>query len=154
MITFLTVEGVLAKTDDLKSSPPTKWARSLYHGLAADNNVCLLTRTDVDTCIWWLRREHLTGYSRVLSWNNALSWEAWKVDQVRETLAAGWEVFAFVDSDPLIVEEVTSMGVVGIWVSYPHIAPGWKEVAAPRAWNEVVTTMDNTPPKEVSHGNR
>jgi hypothetical protein len=145
VITFISVEGVLAKSDDLKSSPPTKWARSLYHGLASDNSIIFLTKTDPDTCVWWLKREHIRDYSRVLSWNNALSWKAWKIDKVRETLAEGWEVFAFVDIDPQIVEEIAAMGVAGICVSYPHIAPGWKEVAAPRQWQEVVTTMENTP---------
>ena len=145
MITFISVEGVLAKADDLKTSPPTKWARSLYTGLAADNSVCLLTRTDADTCVWWMKREHMSGYARVIPWNPGTPWDEWKVDQVRETLAAGWEVFAFVDDDPAVVNEVTAMGVAGICVSYPHIAPGWKEVAAPRTWNDVVTTMDAVP---------
>ncbi len=145
MITFLTVEGVLAKTEDLKSSPPTKWARSLYNGLRGDNSLALLTRTDVDTCVWWLKREHMSGYARVIPWNSSTSWEEWKLDQVRDTLAAGWEVFAFVDSDAHLVNEVTRMGVAGICVSYPHIAPGWKEVAAPRDWSAIVTTMDAVP---------
>ena len=145
MITFITVEGVLAKAEDLKTSPPTKWARSLYHGLVSDNSVVLLTRGDVDTCVWWLKREHIQGYARVLSWDTAQSWEDWKIDRVRETLAEGWEVFAFVDTDGGVVETVAGLGVAGICVSYPHIAPGWREVAAPRQWQEVVTTMENTP---------
>ena len=144
MIIFISVEDVLSRGEDLKTAQPTKWAKVLYDGMRLQHNTVALTRADYDIARWWLKREHFNDWSRILTWNTVIPWNQWKIDQVRETLAEGWEVFAYVDSAAGTVAEVTRMGVAGVCVSYPTIATGWKEVAAPRAWSDVVSTMEGT----------
>ena len=78
--------------------------------------------------------------------DNALTWDHWRVDQVRGLLAEGWEISAYVDTNNYVVDEVRALGVTTICVAYPVTAPGWKEVSAPRAWSTVVTTIDDSAP--------
>ena len=148
------IEGVLAKGENLKTAQPTKLAKALYDALRSQHNTLLLTRNDEAIAKWWLNRENIKGYSAVLLWDQVMNWEHWKVDQIREALAQGWEIFAYVDTSPDLVDEVRSMGVTGICVSYPSMTVGWKEVEPPRPWTDVVATVESTPPKEVSHGPR
>jgi hypothetical protein len=142
VITFISVEDVLSRGEDLKTAQPTKWAKALYDGMRLQHNTVALTQAEYDIARWWLRREHFDDWSRILTWNEVTTWGNWKVDQVRETLAEGWEVFAYVDADVSVVGEVVQMGVAGICVSYPTMATGWKEVAPPRAWASVAATVD------------
>ena len=66
MITVVTIEGVLAAGDDLKTVQPTKQAKALYDGLHLTSNMIGLTRADQEIARWWLKREHLNDWSTVL----------------------------------------------------------------------------------------
>lgn len=146
MITVITIEGVLTAGEDLKTAMPTKHARMLYEAFKSQSNIIALTQAPHEIASWWLRREHLTDWSRILVYpaTRPYTWSEWRVDFVRELLSDGWEIFAFVDSDPQIVESATALGVTGICVSYPAMPVGWKDVAAPRAWTNIVATVDQT----------
>lgn len=145
MITLIVIEGVLARGDDLKTAQPTKYAKALYDGLRSQTSTIALTRASHDIATWWLKREHLHDWSRILTWDPAqgMGWDQWKIDTVRQALADGWEIFGFVDSRLYVVEEVREMGVPGIGVSYPSLPPGHREPSAlPRSWSAVVSTME------------
>ena len=148
MITIISIENVLARGEDLKTAQPTKQAKALYDGLRTQNHTLGLTRATTDIAEWWLKREHLNQWARVLSYppTSAFTWDQWRIDQIREILSEGWEVFAYVDTNGYVIDEVREMGVATILVGYPHMPPGWREVAAPRAWEEIATTVDAQTP--------
>ena len=142
---IITIEGVLATSDDLKTAAPTKWGKALYAGLRSQHHVIGLTKADSDIAKMWTKREHFGDWSRIITYNSPImTWQQWRVDQVREILSEGWEVFFYVDSDVEVLNEVGQLGVCTLAVSYPRMPVGWKEVAAPRSWSNVVATMDNT----------
>ena len=140
---IMAIEGVLAGGDDLMSAAPTRWAKALYGGMRSQHHVVVLTKAEQDFARLWLKREHLADVSRVSVYNSPImTWEQWKVDQVRGTLAEGWEVFFYVDTDPEVLAQVGSLGVCTLGVSYPTIPVGWKDVATPRSWSDVVLESD------------
>jgi hypothetical protein len=146
-IVLITIEGVLSNSDDLRQSQPTKQAKALYDGLRSQHNTVGLTRANEEIAKWWLRREYLANWSSVLSYpdTSAFTYEAWRLDQLRAMLASGFEIFAFVDRSPDLVEEAVALGVPGLCVSYPHMPIGWREVGVPRSWAEVAATVDSQP---------
>ena len=146
-IAVITIEGVLARGDDLRNAQPTKQAAQLFAGLRSQSNVAAFTRADPEIANWWLKREHFNDWAMVQAYpsTSAFTYEGWRLDQLRSFLAEGWEIFAFIDRSPDLVEEAVKLGVTGICVSYPHTQPGWKEVAAPRAWSDVAATVDTAP---------
>jgi hypothetical protein len=143
---LVTVEGVLTKSDDLRSAMPTKWAKALYDGLRSQANIVVLTRADTSVAQWWLKREHLNGWSgiHVYPLGSNTTWEHWRLDKLRGFLAEGWEVFAFVDGSLDLIEAARDMGVMGIYIAYPSMPPGWQETTAPRAWTDIVATVEST----------
>ena len=149
MITIIVIDNVLAAGEDLRTAVPAKRAKALYDGFRSQYNTVGLTTADMDIARWWCKREHFDKWSSMLSYppSAAMPWDHWRVDQVRGFLADGWEVFAYVDSNPQVAEAVRMLGVATVCVAYPHQPPGWKEIVAPRAWSSVVATMDdNTVP--------
>lgn len=146
-LVVITIEGVLSNGDDLRQSQPTKQAKALYDGLRSQHNTIGLTRSNEEIARWWLRREYLANWSSVLAYpdTSAFTYEAWRLDQLRGFLATGFEIFAFVDRSPGLVEEAVALGVPGICVSYPTMPIGWREVGVPRAWNTVVANVDAQP---------
>ena len=148
MITIISIENVLARGEDLRTAQPTKQAKALYDGLRSQNNTVGFTRATEEIANWWLKREHLGQWARVLSYppTSALTWDRWCVDQIRGILAEGWEVYAYVDKPGPVLMSVDLLGVMTLGVTYPNTAPGWKEVAAPRAWADIATTVDAQTP--------
>jgi hypothetical protein len=150
VIGVVTIEGVLADGQDLRNSPPTKWAKPLYDGMRSQFNLVLLTSADHEIARWWLRREALASYSQVLCWKDGVfNYPAWRIDQMRQILADGWEVAFYLDSNPDVLSAVGELGVITLAVSYPGMHVGWRASSstAPRAWSEVVDTVGgNTPP--------
>jgi hypothetical protein len=143
MINLVTIEGVLAKGDDLRTAQPHKFARVFYEQMRLGTSLILMSKAPEEIATWWLKREHMPEWARLLCWNQGLTWDAWRLDQVRQTLSDGWEVLGFVDSEPSVVEQARMLGVPGILVSYPDTAPGWKDqTQAPRPWGDVVSTLD------------
>jgi hypothetical protein len=71
-----------------------------------------------------------------------LDWPNWKVRQIEEFLAEGWEVGLMLDVDLEVLQRVTELGVLTLAVSYPTIKVGWRQhEASPRPWAEVSGTL-------------
>jgi hypothetical protein len=137
---LVTIEGVLTKSDDLRNAMPTKWAKALYDGLRSQANIIALTRSSHEIASWWLKREHLNGWSGIHVYPSTVTWEHWRLDRLRQFLSEGWEIFAFVDGSLDLVEAAREMGVMGIYIAYPTMPPGWHDTAAPRAWTNIVSS--------------
>jgi hypothetical protein len=142
MIAAIAIEGVLATSDDLRNAQPTKWGRALYEGLALNFRTIAFTKADPDVAAWWLKREGLGGWAAVMTQEPYLDWPNWKVRQIEEFLAEGWEVGLMLDVDLEVLQRVTELGVLTLAVSYPTIKVGWRQhEASPRPWAEVSGTL-------------
>ena len=144
-VALITVEHVLAHGDDLKTALPTKWCRPLYDAIRSQFRTVALTASDQETARWWLRREALASWSSVISWNHVMSYEDWRIDQVRDFLANAWEVAFLLDNDRDVTTVVQSMGVLTLNIGHPLVHPGWKpEGHLFRPWNEVSDTVEQS----------
>ena len=143
-IAMISVEGVLAQGEDLKTAAPQKWARPLYDGIRSQFRTIALTRATEDIARWWLIREGFGHWSAVLPWNQLMSFEDWKVDQVREFLANGWDMSFYLDSDVDTCQRVQALGVLTLSVGTPVHPPGWRaDDMSFQAWTDVVDTLDS-----------
>jgi hypothetical protein len=143
VIAAISIEGVLANGDDLRTAAPTKWGRPLYEGLVVNFRTVAFTRADPDIAQWWLKREMLTGWAAVMSQEPYLDYPAWKVRQVEDFLAEGWEVGFVLDVDDEVLERVNGLGVLTLKVSYPATKVGWKpHESSPRPWSDVSGTLE------------
>jgi hypothetical protein len=143
-VALITVEGVLAQGDDLKSALPYKWSIPLYEGIRSQFRTVALTRSDQETARWWLRREGLHSWSGVLTWNQFLSWEDWRIDQIRDFLANAWEIAFLLDNDRDVTTVAQSMGVLTLTIGRPLTHPGWKpEGHGFRSWDDVTGTVES-----------
>jgi hypothetical protein len=143
MIAAIAIEGVLAAGPDLRTAPPTKWCRPFYEGLAQNFRTVAFSSADPDVASWWLKREGLTGWAAVMSQEAHITeYSEWKVRQIEEFLAEGWEVGLLLDVDNAVIERVTELGVLTLKVSYPAIKVGWRQhEASPRPWADVSGTL-------------
>ena len=150
VVAIFSIEETLANGEDLKTAQPRKQAKALYAAMRSQHHTVALTQATQEIARWWLKREHLNDWSMVLCWPHAaLDWNAWRLDQVREFLSEGWEVFAYIDVPGPTIASVADLGVLTMTLTYPSMAVGWKEVATPRAWSNVVSTMDDTSPGRI-----
>ena len=147
-IGIVTVEGVLSEQDDLRTAKPTKWAKALYDGMRSQFNLILMTSTEMDIARWWLKQQSIGNWSSLLVWpaNSPFGYIEWRVDQVRNYLADGWEIAYYLDAHPYALREIGSLGVMTLTVSYPDKPPGWRDVhqTTPRPWSKVVDTVEVT----------
>jgi hypothetical protein len=106
-----------------------------------------LTRSDQTIAHWWLRREALDGWSSVLSWNNVMTYQEWRIAQVREFLANGWEIAFLLDNNPSVIHAASEMGVLTLQIGLPKHWPGWKaEDEAPfQPWDEIQSKVEASP---------
>ena len=82
---------------------------------------------------------------------SALTDESWKVSQVREVSSMGWPIGFYWDVDPYVVRQVFAMGVSTLLLSHRVLRPSWlPSVGPPRAWEELVTFMDEQRQHETS----
>ena len=146
-IALITVEGVLAAGEDLRSASPTKWAKPLYDAVRSQFRTIALTRSEQEIARWWLRREALPDWTAVLCWNSALlSYEEWKLDVVRDFLANAWDIAFLLDPDRDVTTMAQSMGVLTFTLGHPLHHPGWKpENHQFKTWQEVTSTVDVRP---------
>jgi hypothetical protein len=142
VIAVIAIEGVLAAGEDLRSAPPTKWGRLLYEGLATQFRMIAFTQADPEIAQWWLKRESLNGWAAVMTQEPYLDYRAWKVKQVEEFLAEGWEVGLVLDTDTMVLEQVSDLGVLTLAMSHPTVKVGWRErLTSPRPWTDVSSTL-------------
>jgi len=138
-ITVLTVEGVLSQTDDLKTSQPTSWARQLYLSLKHEYRLILLTGGDEELTRWWLDREFMNDFALLCPYIALMSYPDWRVDQIRQMLADGYEIGMVYDPDDQVIHSVNKLGVPGMRVSPPLQHTGWRDhTTEVRAWGDVV----------------
>ena len=141
---LVTVEGVLTQGDNLKTAMPLKLARPFYDGLRSQFRMIALTKADQEIARWWLKREHFANWSAVLSWSQAMTWEDWRVDVVRDFLANAWEVSYYIDSSPVVANLVSELGVTALVPWYPAHRLGWQpEESVRRSWEQVVDTVES-----------
>jgi hypothetical protein len=145
LICAISVEGVLALDSDLKSAQPTKWARMLYDGLHNQYRMIAFTANAPDVADHWLRREMLRDWAGVMVKPDGYnSFRAWKIKQVEEFLAEGWEVGLVIDIDQVVLEQVNDLGVPTLLLSYPTKRVGWREPTPEvRAWTDVVSDLES-----------
>lgn len=142
-IAVVPIEGVLSQGYDLRSAQPQRWARSLYDGFRGQYRMIGLTAADAELVDWWLRREMLRDWAGVMSQPDAFpDMQEWKVHQVNEFLAEGWDVGVMVDVDEEVLDEVSRLGVVTMLLRYPTNKVGWRSPdQPPRAWNDVIDSL-------------
>jgi hypothetical protein len=138
-ICVMPIESVLSGEDDLRKAQPTKWARLLYDSLHSQYRMVAFTANNEDTAEWWLRREMLRDWAGVMTKPDAFNrFDDWKVRQIEDFLAEGWEVGLFIDTEKWVCEEVGRLGVVTMLLSYPANKIGWKEPDQPlRSWTDI-----------------
>jgi hypothetical protein len=142
VIAVVTIEGVLANGEDLRTAQPTKWGRSLYEGLVVNFRTIAFTQADPEIAAWWLKREMITGWAAVMTQEPYLDYPQWKVKQIEEFLAEGWEVGMMIDTDPEVLARVTDLGVLTLQASYPTTRIGFRpHEASPRPWADVSSTL-------------
>lgn len=143
---MITIEGVLSEGPDLKSSAPHKWSKPLYEALHTSYRTVALSSNDQAITRWWLRREHFADWSAVLCSNGVMSYEDWRIDQIRDFQANGWEIAFLLDPDPDVAIIAQSMGVLTLKLGRPLHPPGWKpDDQAFRPWVEVADTLEARP---------
>ena len=142
-IALITVEGTLAAGEDLKTALPQKWAKPLYEAVRSQFRTVALARCDNEIARWWLRREGLADWSGVLTWSQAMSYEDWRIDQIREFLANAWEIAFLLDPDRDVTTVAQSMGVLTLTIGSPLVHPGWRaEGHSFQSWDQVVDTVE------------
>ena len=142
VIACIAVEGVLSQHADLRRAQPTKWSRLLYESLAVNYRMIAFTQADPDLAAWWLKQEMYKGWAAVMTQEPYLPYPDWKVRQVEDFLAEGWEVGMMLDVDHDVLERVNALGVLSLEVSYPTMKVGWRShETSPRPWAEVSSTL-------------
>ena len=138
-VAVITVEGVLSQTSDFKSSQPTKWGMQLYQALKHEYRVILLSGADEAETRWWLSKEFFDDFSLLSTYVPLMSYPQWRIDQVRQMLADGWEFGVVYDTDDEVIHGVNQLGVPGMRVSPPLQRTGWRDhTTEVRAWGDVV----------------
>jgi hypothetical protein len=97
-----------------------------------------------------LKRERMPRWANVYAADvldkgmNLSDYREWQLMQIRATLAAGWEIAFYIDSEFGAHEAVHKMGVNTLVIHRNQIIPGWRnlETASPRAWDTVVVDSD------------
>lgn len=143
-VAVLPIEGVLSQSDDLGPSHATKWGRLLFESLKAEYRVILLTKAEEDLARWWLSKEFMEGYSSIKSYVEIMPWPEWRIDQVRQLLADGFEFGMVLDTDDSVVHGASMLGVVSLRLLPPQRPSGWREhTTEVRPWNQVAGTVES-----------
>jgi len=148
-IAVITIEGVLAETDDLMTTPPTKLGKDLYDGLRATYRVILFSnQSDKELARYWLRKEGFKGWAMIMAYPS--TWVGnemgWKVSSVREMLGDGWDVGVVIDCDHRTQRAMLDEGIASMLVSYPAMARPGKLPESPgplRPWSEIAATVED-----------
>lgn len=142
-ICVVPIEGVLALGANLKEAQPTKWARNLYDSLHTQYRMIAFTQADPELAHWWLRREMLRDWAAVMTMpDHMVDFNTWKVEQVNDFLAEGWDMGMVIDVEREPLEQLSQMGVMTLLMCYPLNKPGWKDpTVPPRPWSDLADTI-------------
>jgi hypothetical protein len=143
MICIIAIEGVLALGTDLRRAQPTKWGRLLYDSLHTEYRMVGFTMNENELAKGWLKREMLKDWAAVLTQDDGIpNYQDWKLRQLEDFLAEAWDVGMFIDTDPVVIQRVTEMGILGITLTHPVHQVGFRPPEeAPRAWVDVVESL-------------
>jgi hypothetical protein len=116
---------------------------ALYDALHNEYSMIALTANTSEIASWWLNREFLRGWAGVMTMPDAYSnYGDWKVKQVEEFLAEGWEVGMVIDTVEEVLERISHLGVLTLLLSYPTNRVGWRDPTPEvRAWTDVVSDL-------------
>lgn len=131
--------------DVLAMDANNAWARNvdLYNALGGYFRTVITTRWERDEAKRWLRAQQVRYDLLLDRGNNILDAQAWKVHCVREVMAMGWPVGLYLDADPAVVQEVLSLGLTTLLVSFRVKRPSWVPARdTPRQWDELVSFID------------
>lgn len=148
MLTIINVEHVLAHGGDLRSIASYRGATVFYEAIASQYQVIAFTMAEEEIAKWWLKRERMPRWARIVAADvvgnqmTAADYRDWQIMQVRATLAAGFEIAFYIDSEIGAHEKIHEMGVNTLIIHRNQIIPGWRnlEAASPRAWDTVVSS--------------
>jgi hypothetical protein len=144
-LAIISIEGVLSQEADLRRSAPQKWAVPLYEAIRSQFRTMALTAAPEPLARDWLRKENLSRWSGVKSWNQVMSYEDWKVDTLRQFLADGFEVGFLLDVDYSVLMRAGHLGVLTMAMTPPHHRPGWKSPDHGfQPWAELVDTVEQS----------
>lgn len=140
MIAVVCLEHVLVDGDDLKENTATRWGRPLYQALHSQFRIIGFTAAEHEIARWWTRKESMSDWAALMSKEDYLDYATWKVEQVRQFLAEGWEVGLVIDTDPAVLVGVNRLGVLGLTMTMPMQRVGFRaQQAEPQPWNELVS---------------
>lgn len=150
-ICAISIEEILSSGWDLRQAPSQRWARPFFDALKTQYRMIGFTQADPDLAKWWLRRESLSDWAAVMTQEAYLDYPDWKVRQVEDFLAEGWEVGLVLDIDPYVIDSVTARGVLSMQVNAPLHPPGWKTRSedGPKPWIEVAEGLGEYAPKSA-----
>jgi len=138
-VAVVAVEGVLALTEDFKTSQPTPWARALYRSMKPEYGLILLSPADEDVTRYFLTKEFMGDFALLSCYIATMPYPEWKVDQVRQFLADGFEIGVVYDTDDQVIYGVNQLGVPGMRVSPATRRSGWRDhTTEVRPWGDVV----------------
>lgn len=146
MIAIINVEHVLAHGGDLRSIASYRGASLFYEAMASQYQVIAFSMADPDITLWWLKRERMPRWARIMAADvlgngmTTMDYREWQIMQVRQILAASWEVAYFVDYAQGPHEKIHALGVTTMVVNRTQIIPGWQspDATTPRAWDSLV----------------
>ena len=116
---------------------------TMYRTMAAEYRTVLLTTLDREHAQRVAALNHVRYDLLMDKANSALTDESWKVTSVREVMGMGWPIGFYWDVDPDVIRQAFAMGVTTLLMSHKVLRPSWlPSQAAPRAWNELVTFVD------------
>jgi hypothetical protein len=147
-IAIVNIEGVLAETSNLLSSPPTKLAKDFYKAMKESYRVVLFSdQSDNALARSWLKKEGFWGFSMLMCRpeNSAMTVPEWKINCLRGMLGDGWDIAMMVDSSRYLHEAVLAEGVAAMMVSYPTMARPGKLPENPgpvRSWDTIAATVE------------
>lgn len=149
MIVVVSIENTFAQGPDLRTAAAYRSARPLYEVLKGGYQLIGLTTAPPDIARWWLKREHMAEWSNLRFYDprtTPLEYLDWKVDELREFLASGWEIAFYIDSDWTPLMKAIALGVSTLRIEHAQRVPGFRdpEEMTPRAWSDVASTLGVT----------
>lgn len=141
-VVTMTVEEFLASGTDLRNTQPTKWARETYEAIKAQYRVILFSANDEELTRMWLEREFFKDFALLITYVPIMEYEDWRIDQVRQLLADGYELSMVFDYSDKVIHGANELGVPGMRVSPSTRQQGWRgHTTEVRPWGEVASTV-------------
>jgi hypothetical protein len=151
VIVVVAIENTFAQGPDLRTAASYRSARPLYEVLKGGYQLIGLSSALPDIARWWLKREHMAEWANLRCYDpnsTPLSYMDWRVDELREFLASGFEIAFYLDSDWTPLMKAIALGVSTLRIEHAQRVPGFRdpEELAPRAWASLATNVGGDAP--------